>query len=76
MVFSILSKLTFALAIAVQLVSCAPTDSIITQALNSHSNYCARHHVAGVSWNQDLANHAQGLSQTCVFGRSKVSSLS
>ncbi|KAI8094776.1 pathogenesis-related protein PRB1-2-like protein, partial [Thamnidium elegans] len=68
-----LSKLSAALTIASQFVSCAPTDSIMTPALNSHNNYRARHHVAGVRWNQDLANHAQGLSQTCVFGHSVVS---
>ncbi|KAI8075509.1 CAP domain-containing protein [Thamnidium elegans] len=38
------------------------------QALNSHNSYRARHHVGGVNWSQDLANHAIGLSQTCVFG--------
>ncbi|GAA5794874.1 hypothetical protein HPULCUR_000222 [Helicostylum pulchrum] len=48
------------LVIASQLVSCAPTDNIMAQALDSHNNYRARHHV--------LANHAIGLGQTCVFG--------
>lgn len=73
MVFSTVSRLAAALAIVSQLVSCAPTDDTMIQALNSHNNYRARHHVGGVNWSQDLANHALGLSQSCVFGHVVVS---
>ncbi|KAI8094750.1 PR-1 protein [Thamnidium elegans] len=73
MALSTAFKLAATVAIASQLVSCAPTDDVMVQALNSHNNYRARHHVGGLTWNQNLANHALQVSQSCVWGHSIVS---
>ncbi|KAI7868216.1 CAP domain-containing protein [Mucor mucedo] len=68
MVFSShLFKLGLTIVTVSQLVTGAPSDSLRTQALNTHNKYRARHHVPGVKWNQNLANHATRVSQTCNF---------
>ncbi|KAI7864709.1 CAP domain-containing protein [Mucor mucedo] len=60
-------KVVFTITVISQAVLAAPTDSIQTQALNAHNSLRAKHHVAGLRWNQALANHATAVSRTCNY---------
>lgn len=82
MLFSALfTKFIATIAIASQIAFAAPTatvtvtDSLQIQALTSHNNYRARHHVGPLKWNQTLVNHAASVANTCVFAHKVVSNL-
>ncbi|GAA5802091.1 hypothetical protein HPULCUR_007551 [Helicostylum pulchrum] len=66
---STLIKIFSAVAIA-QAVLAAPsaTTNVKSSALTNHNKYRSKHHVAGVRWNQKLANHAKKVSKSCVWG--------
>lgn len=48
-------------------------SSLQQQALSVHNKYRSKHHVAGLRWNQQLADHATKVTKTCVWGHSVVS---
>ncbi|KAG2197945.1 hypothetical protein INT47_002972 [Mucor saturninus] len=64
---SAIIKLFATIAIVSSVVSGAPADNLQAQALTSHNNYRAIHHVAGLRWSQVLADHATSVSQSCIF---------
>ncbi len=48
-------------------------NSVQSQALTAHNSYRSKHHVAGLRWNQKLADHAATVTKSCVWGHNVVS---
>jgi len=47
----------------------APSD-FAKQCLDSHNKYRAQHDASPLEWDETMANHAEGVSATCIFEHS------
>ncbi|KAI8077226.1 CAP domain-containing protein [Gilbertella persicaria] len=50
--------------------SSAGSGDIKSQALAAHNKYRSKHHVPNVKWSTKLSNHAQTVTDSCVWGHS------
>jgi hypothetical protein len=75
MLFSTFTKLIAIISFTCQVALAAPTtdNSLQTQALNSHNQYRAKHHVGAIKWSKILADHAAAVANTCIFAHNVVS---
>lgn len=74
---STLAKIAAIVAISSQVAFAAPTSAkpnVKQQALTAHNKYRQKHHVGNIKWSQKLANHAQTVSDSCIWGHNVVSS--